>query len=242
MSIYALGDLHLSFNKAVTLHNINPQQDQYKPMDVFGWERHFDRIRDNWLNKVTDTDTVLIPGDISWAMKLELAKYDFGWIDQLPGRKVLSPGNHCYYASSKNKVRQALPSRMVWLDGDCTLVENYAIVATRGWTLPDDVNWDETTDRKIYERQAGRLQMALECAKQHYANHPIIAMLHFPPLTTSTQDSAFFDLLLEYGVEVCVYGHLHGNAHRFAVNGDVKGIELCLVSCDYLDFSPMFIR
>lgn len=242
MSIYALGDLHLSFNKAVSLHNIDAHQDQYKPMDVFGWERHFDRIRDNWLKKVTEDDTVLIPGDISWAMKVEQAKYDFGWIDQLPGRKVLSPGNHCYYASSKNKVRQALPARMDWLDGDCTLVENYVVAGTRGWILPHDPSWDETSDRKIYERQAGRLRLALESAKQHYPNYPIIVMLHFPPVTTSMLHSDFFDLLQQYGVELCVYGHLHGNGHRFAVNGEVNGVELRLVSCDYLDFSPILVR
>lgn len=101
---------------------------------------HFDRIRDNWLNTVTEEDTVLIPGDISWALKLEQAKYDFGWIDQLPGRKVMSPGNHCYYAASKSKVRQSLPAGMEWIDGDYTVVGDYAVVATRGWILPEDAN------------------------------------------------------------------------------------------------------
>lgn len=242
MRLFAMSDLHLSFNKTVSLTNIDPDNDQYKPMDVFGWEQHFNRIRDNWLNEVTEADTVLIPGDISWALKLEQAKYDFGWIDQLPGHKVLSPGNHCYYAASKSKVRQALPHGMVWVDGDYTLADDYVIVATRGWILPQDANWDEASDRKIYDRQAGRLRLALESARKDYPHQPVIAMLHFPPLTSYAQQSTFFDLLQEYDVELCVYGHLHGNAHRLAVNGKVGGVELRLVSCDYLNFSPLFLR
>lgn len=242
MRIFAIADLHLSFNKAVSLYGIDAEQDQYKPMDIFGWERHFDRIRDNWLHTVTEEDTVLIPGDISWALKLEQAKHDFEWIAQLPGRKVMSPGNHCYYAASKRKVRQALPAGMEWIDGDYTLVGDYVVAATRGWILPQDANWDETTDRKIYNRQVGRLRMALEKAKSDYPDKPFLAMLHFPPLTSYIAESDFFDVLQQFNVELCVYGHLHGESHRHAVNGPVKGVELRLVSCDFLTFRPLQVR
>lgn len=242
MALFAIADLHLSFNKEVSLYGIDVENDQYKPMDVFGWERHFDKIRDNWLSTVTEDDTVLIPGDISWALKLEQARYDFNWIRQLPGRKVMSPGNHCYYVATKKKMREALPAHMVWIDGDYTLVEDYAVVATRGWILPQDSAWDETSDRKIYDRQVGRLRLALESARQAYPVKPVIAMMHYPPLTSYAQESDFFNVLTEYGVELCVYGHLHGNAHHLAVNGNVGGVELRLVSCDYLNFRPLKIR
>lgn len=241
MRLFAIADLHLSFNKPVSLFGIDAEEDQYKPMDVFGWERHFDKIRDNWMRSVSADDTVLIPGDISWAMKLEQAQYDFGWIHQLPGRKVLSPGNHCYYVSTKKKVRAALPGSMEWIDGDYTLVGEYAVVATRGWILPQDVSWDEETDRKIHDRQVGRLRMALQSARQEHPQRPVIAMLHYPPLTTYAGESAFFDVLKEYGVKRCIYGHLHGYAHRTAVNGEVEGVWLQLVSCDFLQFCPIRI-
>lgn len=240
MRLFAIADLHLSFNKEVSLYGIR-RQDEDKPMDRFGWDRHYDQIRDNWLQLVTDADTVLIPGDISWALKLEQAKYDFGWIDQLPGRKILSPGNHCYYVTTKKQVREALPESMDWIDGDYTLAGDYVIAGTRGWILPQDRMWNEATDRKIHDRQVGRLQMALESARRDYPDRPLIAMLHYPPLTTYARESAFFDVLCKYGAEQCVYGHLHGDAHRVAINGEVKGIQLRLVSSDYLEFRPLRI-
>lgn len=242
MAIFAISDLHLSFNKPVSLFGIDREADQYKPMDVFGWERHFERIRDRWLEEVTEQDTVLIPGDISWALHLEYAKFDFHWIHQLPGRKVLSPGNHCYYVSSKKKVREALPSSMEWIDGDSTVVGRYAVVGTRGWILPQDDGWDEERDRKIYKRQVGRLRLALEHAREHYPGKPVIAMLHYPPVTTYAEESDFFDVLKAFDVELCIYGHLHGNAHRVAINGPREGVELRLVSCDYLNYRPLKIR
>lgn len=242
MRIFAISDLHLSFNKDVSLYGIDAAEDQTKPMDVFGWERHFDRIRDAWLAQVTADDVVLIPGDISWAMNLKQARHDFQWIAELPGQKVLSPGNHCYYVSSKKKVRAALPEGMFWLDGDSMVVGEYAVVATRGWSLPQDRSWDEASDRRIYERQVGRLKLALEDAVQKSPERPLIAMLHFPPITTYAKTSGFFELLKTYGVELCVYGHLHGNAHQVAVNEVVSGVELRLVACDYLDFSPLRLR
>lgn len=242
MPIFAIADLHLSFNKPVSLFGIDSERDQYKPMDVFGWERHFDRIREHWMTHITQDDTVLIPGDISWALDIEAVKHDFHWIAQLPGRKVLSPGNHCYYAKSKKKVREALPEGMTWLDGDHTVVAEYAVVATRGWMLPGDPAWQEEKDRKIYDRQVGRLRIGLEAAKSECPEKPVIVMLHYPPITSQVRQSEFFDVLTEYEVDMCVYGHLHGDAHRLAVNERVDGVALQLVSCDFLSFRPQLIR
>ncbi|PTX53898.1 hypothetical protein C8P63_12516 [Melghirimyces profundicolus] len=242
MSIYAIGDLHLSFNKPVGLYDVDFETDVDKPMDIFGWERHYEKIRDRWVETVGPEDTVLIPGDISWALRLEQARYDLEWIHALPGKKVLSPGNHCYYAQSKKKVREALPEGMEWVDADYTLVEGKVVAGTRGWNLPGDSMWEEETDRKIYERQVGRLKMALESAAKDHPDKERIVMLHFPPVTRRVVSSGYMDLLKEYDVKVCVYGHLHGRSHRDAVEGQVEGVRLQLVSCDYIGFAPVPVQ
>jgi uncharacterized protein len=239
LAIYGLSDLHLSFNKPVGLYNIDPAHDIDKPMEKFGWLQHYDRIRDHWQELVTSADTVLIPGDISWALKLTQAKYDFAWIEQLPGNKVLSPGNHCYYAQSKTKVREALPLGMSWIDADFICVEDVVVVATRGWNLPGDPYFQVDRDRKIYERQVGRLKIALEEATQAYPTHPKIVMLHYPPVTKKVDTSGFLELMQQYEVILCVYGHLHGAAAHDAIEGDVGGVMLRLVACDALRFRPL---
>lgn len=239
MSIYAISDLHLSFNKPVNLYGINPDKDIDKPMEKFGWLEHYNQIRDHWIKEVKETDTVLIPGDISWAMRLNVASYDFGWINQLPGRKVLSPGNHCYYVQSKKKVREFLPSNMEWIDADFTVVENKIIAATRGWNLPGDRIFTEEDDYRIYIRQVGRLKMALEIAHQEYPSMEKWVMLHYPPLTKTATESGFIDVMKMYDVKLCVYGHLHGLGIKDAIQGKVDGIRLQLVSCDSLGFRPL---
>lgn len=241
MSIYGISDLHLSFNKPVKLYQVDAEQDIEKPMHIFGWERHYEQIRDHWIQTVKPEDTVLIPGDISWALKLEQAKNDFHWIAQLPGKKVLSPGNHCYYARSKTKVRKALPPGMTWIDADYTIVEEYVVVGTRGWTLPGDPHFQPDVDQKIYDRQVGRLKLALEKATEEHPNRSIIAMLHFPPVTAQVSQSKFLDLMKEYGVSLCIYGHLHGASARNAVEGNQEGIELRLVACDALNFQLLHL-
>lgn len=240
MTIFALSDPHFSFKRDVGLfETIDPERDIHKPMELFGWERHYEKIRDQWIATVQSEDTVLIPGDISWALRISDAMPDFNYIDQLPGKKVLSPGNHCYYAQTKSKVRKALPSSMKWIDGDYTLVGEHVVVATRGWNLPGDRFFDQEKDQKIYLRQVGRLAMALSTARKDHPAKPIIAMLHYPPLTKQTKDSGFFQLLKEYQVDLCIYGHLHGKAAQDAVQGLFDGVQLQLVACDYLQFAPM---
>jgi predicted phosphohydrolase len=238
VAIYAIADLHLSFNKHVDLFQVNPMTDIVKPMDRFGWFSHYEKIRDHWLELVKPEDTVLIPGDISWAMKWDQAQYDFAWLAQLPGRKVCSPGNHDYYYHSKKKTRESLPEGIEWIDADFVVVEDRVIAGTRGWTLPGDPYYREENDRKIYERQVGRLRLALEQAHKHHPELEIWVMLHFPPLTKHVSSSGYMEVMKEYGVTRCVYGHLHGKAKDVAIQGVVGGIELKLVACDALNFCP----
>jgi uncharacterized protein len=242
LSIFAISDLHLSFNKSVPLFGIDPEKDVEKSMDIFGWGQHYHQIRDGWLDQVSEMDTVLIPGDISWAMSLDVAQYDFGWIDQLPGKKVLSPGNHCYYVQSKRKVRAVLPAGMEWIDADYTMVEGLIVAGVRGWNLPGDRFYHEEEDRKIYQRQVGRLRIALEAADRQYPELEKWVMIHFPPLTKYASESAFMEVMKKHGVTTCIYGHLHGKMVDHAMQGMVEGMMLKLVACDALSFCPVKLR
>ena len=83
MALFALADTHLSISTD-------------KPMDIFGrrWENWDKKLISAWLETVTDEDTVVIPGDISWGISLEEAKEDLLLLNSLPGKKLIGYGNH----------------------------------------------------------------------------------------------------------------------------------------------------
>lgn len=220
MAVFAIADLHLPA--------------QTKPMDVFGqhWKDHFQRIRQDWLSRVTPEDLVLLPGDISWAMRLEEALEDLHSIGSLPGTKVLLRGNHDYWWSSIGRVRRALPEGMYALQNDSLLLNGRLYAGTRGWTLPGAEATED--DLRIYSRERLRLEMSLKHARGRDAEAPITVMMHYPPLTAESE--GFSDLLEAYGVEDCVYGHLHGHAIFGAVRGQRGSVKYHQVSCDGLDF------
>lgn len=226
MSIYALGDPHLSFTTD-------------KPMNIFGekWDNHADKIRDSWLGTVTADDWVLIPGDISWAMTLEEAAADLDFLGQLPGKKVVIRGNHDYWWSSLTKVRSILPDRMYALQNDSLQIGEIAICGTRGWECPGSFQFTEH-DQTVYEREVWRLELSLQSADKHAAERWV--MLHYPPTNEKHQVSGFIEVMKRYGVSRCIYGHLHGQAgHRNALEGEFEGIRFNLTSCDYIDFKPI---
>ncbi len=227
MRLFAIGDLHLSGGGD-------------KPMDVFGsqWDRHFFRIAENWRARVREEDTVLIPGDISWAMQLRDAEPDLRAIGELPGRKVLCKGNHDYWWNSLTRVRAALPPGMTALQHDAADLGPCVVCGTRGWTIPTDAAPLAPEDLKIYRRELARLEMALDSAWRMAEGRPVIAMLHYPPLTAGETDSGFTKLLEAYGVHTAVYGHLHGTGIAQGYTGEHRGVRYELVSCDSLDFSP----
>jgi len=228
MAIFAIGDLHMSGNGV-------------KPMDIFGphWDRHMDTVRRNWIDRVSPADTVLLPGDISWAMQFAEAEQDLLEIARLPGTKVLLRGNHDYWWSSITKLRSFLPPGMLALQNDSVTLENTAICGTRGWDFPTELSPLDEQGTKIYKRELIRLRMALDSAQKR--GLPILAMTHFPPLLKDWRDTEFTALLEEYGVERCVYGHLHGVGIRNGFNGTHNGIAYRLVSCDAIGFSPVAI-
>lgn len=234
VAVFAIADPHLS--------KAHP-----KPMDIFGplWERHDERFFANWRTRVGPEDTVLVAGDISWALELSDALVDLQAIDELPGRKILIQGNHDYWWQSLAKIR-ALPLRTIsFLQNDSMQAEGVSICGTRGWLCPGDWHWAEDPEHnaKIYDREAGRLGLSLQHARKHAPGLPILAMLHYPPLALPQVSTRFTATLEAAGdVVTCVYGHLHGaSAHQRAFTGEQGGVHYRLVAGDALDFTPVQI-
>nr|WP_281395984.1 metallophosphoesterase [Clostridium aciditolerans] len=211
-----------------------------KPMDVFGqnWFQHDKKIKDNWVKKVKDEDTVLIAGDISWSMKIEDGMNDLQWIHNLPGRKIMVKGNHDYWWVSITKLNN-LYEDMKFIQNNFFVYEDYAICGTRGWICPGGENF-KAHDEKIYTRELSRLRMSLDAAvKEGFKK--FIVMIHYPPMNEKLVESGFVEIFKEYSVEKVVYGHLHGPSLTKALNGEKDGIEYILTSGDYLDFNPIKI-
>ena len=226
MRVLAIGDLHLSFGAD-------------KPMDIFGeaWRDHAPRLAAAWRAAVGGDDLVLIPGDISWALHLEEAAPDLAFIGGLPGRKLLLRGNHDYWWSSLTKVRSALPPSVRALQNDALAVGGVVVGGTRGWSLPGADGAQSETDARIYRRELVRLELSLS----RMGDGRRIVMLHYPPLDPQRMDTEVTALLERYGVEIAVYAHLHGRAHRGAFVGMHNGVRYALASADYLDFAPLLL-
>lgn len=223
MAIFVIGDLHLSFGED-------------KPMDIFGdhWLDHYSKIKSDWLDRVGPEDTVILPGDISWAMTFEKADVDLKWIDQLPGRKILFKGNHDYWWSSLNKMNGSYQT-LTFVHNTYACVGDIAICGTRGWTCPN-TNVFTSEDDKIYKREAMRLETSLKQAKEA-GYEKIIGVLHYPPTNDAKEGSLFTSLMSQYEVGHVVYGHIHGKAfYKMALIGEFEGVHYQLASCDYLGF------
>lgn len=230
MKIYAISDLHLS-----TACD--------KPMDVFGgnWEGYTEKIIANWKKKVTDEDLVLIAGDISWAMKINEVSSDLNWIDALPGKKIMIKGNHEYWWKSISAVREILPKSIMAIQNDAIKIDNYIICGTRGWTVPESDKPLAPEDEKIYKREVERLKLTLKSAKVLQQNgEKIICMIHFPPFDGNGNDSDFVKLFEEYGVNVVVFGHLHGYTNC-KLKQTKNGITYYFTSCDHINNDPVEI-
>ena len=226
MALFSIADLHLSFTSE-------------KPMDIYGgwWINHTETIRNNWIQNIGEDDTVLIPGDISWALRLEDAKEDLSWLDSLPGKKIAVKGNHDLWWSSISKLSK-LSLDINFIQNNFFQYEDYAICGTRGWICPGDKDFT-IHDDKIYKREINRLMLSLNTAKgAGYKKY--IAMLHFPPTNENMDQSGFTELLEQYGVEAVVYGHLH-NKEGFSkgIKGEVNGIKYYLTSCDAIECNPL---
>ncbi len=231
MRLFAIGDLHLPGG-------------QDKPMEVFGpqWDRHFERISANWRANVSKEDTVLIPGDISWAMNLEDALADLRAIGELPGRKILIRGNHDYWWSGIGRVRAMLPEGVFALQQDALALDECVICGTRGWTIPTEETPLPPHEHKIYLRELARLDLALADARRKGPGKPMVVMLHYPPLYQGARTSGFTERLEQAGAAVCVYGHLHGSGIAAGFSGVQSGVRYELTSCDCQNFAPRIIN
>ncbi len=228
--LFALADLHLSLSGA-------------KPMDIFGeaWIDHAARMAAAWDRAVQPEDTVLVPGDISWARDLAEAAPDLAWIGDRPGRKVLLRGNHDSWWTTVGKVRRALPPECEPLQNDSLPVGDWIVIGARGWVAPDDPV-ASPEDERVFRRELERLRLSIADAdRRHGRDRPRIAMLHFPPWIRDRDPTEVVAMLRDAGVRECVYGHLHGEDHRLAVTGEHDGIRFHLVACDAVGFSPALI-
>lgn len=236
MSLFAMADLHLSLSVD-------------KPMDIFGsrWTDHIAKIRKSWCAIVNDDDTVIIPGDISWAIDYKEAIKDFEFINSLPGRKILGKGNHDYWwgTLSKNKAFcDDLNIKSIdFLYNNAFKVEDYIICGTRGWYVDEKLQStnNNVEYQKIVLREASRLRLSLEEAKKLQTNNEqILAFFHFPPVFNSFVCNEFIDILKEYNVSQCYFGHIHGT-YNIPKTTIYEGISFTLVSADYLNFVPMIL-
>jgi len=229
VSLFAISDLHLSLSGE-------------KPMDVFGttWENHHLKLKQNWESVVREGDTVILGGDLSWAMRLEEAAIDFQFVDALPGSKILFKGNHDYWWQSFSKVKAALPKSMIAIQNNyAPYNDNVALCGTRGWTIPM-IREAPGDDEKIYKRELIRLELSLESARKDGFSQFIVT-LHYPPFSPSLNDSGFTEIMQRYDVKICLYGHLHGKDHSRAFTGIRDNIRYFFVSSDYLNFCPLRI-
>ncbi len=258
MAIYAISDLHLSFSTD-------------KPMNVFGdeWTNYEQKLAENWKSKIHDNDLILLPGDFSWATYIEDTIKDFEYLNSLPGRKIISKGNHDYWWTTVTKMNKFLNDNnfktIEFLFNSAIEYENKIIVGAKGYTYNNSAENSE----KMLNRESIRLENSIkegikkennnktilcENIKESYnlkkedkyfseqESKEIICMMHYPPITKSMienrRQSIFIQLMKKYKVKTCIYGHLHSKAQSEAIEGIYDGINLKLVSSDYLKFNP----
>lgn len=229
MALYTLSDTHLSFQTA-------------KPMDIFGarWQDHAEKIQKNWRSLITPEDTVIVPGDITWAMTTVEAVEDFAFLDSLPGHKIIGKGNHDYWWQTRKKVEDFFKehnfSSLSLLYGDAYKVEDKIICGTRGW-YNDGVSPKECDYQKIVAREGGRLTRSLQAGKA-LGEGELIAFLHFPPVFGDFVCRPLLDILHAFDVKRVYFGHIHG-VYNLPSHFDYESIRFTIVSADYLNFVPL---
>ena len=229
MSLYVIGDLHLTFS------------DPSKTMEVFpGWENYQERIEKNWLETVKPEDTVVIAGDLSWGMSLQQAEPDFRFINGLPGRKLILKGNHDYWWVTKKKMETFFAENgfdtLNIIHNNHYAYENYGICGTRGWVNGTDGSRD-VQDEKVLKREVQRLETSIKSAVE--AGLEPLVFMHYPPIFASNFNYDILEILYRYNIKECYYGHIHGrSAHELCVRNTYDGVNFHLISGDYIHFMP----
>jgi len=247
MNIWAIGDLHLSFG----IPN--------KSMDIFGpsWKEHAKKIEESWINLVSADDLVLIPGDISWAMRLEEALIDLQWIDRLPGTKLLLKGNHDYWWGSLKKIVAVLPPSLHLIQNNSFRWKEVAVGGARLWdsdeyrfsdfieyrenpkakAIDPEALVQEDLSEKIFERELQRLEMSLSSMPNDAKIR--IAMTHYPPIGADLKPSMASKILEKHRIDICVFGHLHNIKSGLSLFGTKNNVRYVLASSDYIRFQPI---
>ena len=225
MALYAIGDTHLSLNSN-------------KPMDVFGgnWNGYVEKLQKGF-EAVGPEDTVVLCGDISWGMSLEEARRDLAFLNDMLGKcKLLLKGNHDYWWTTAATMHRFFAENVLdtlkILPHNCFFYEQVALCGTRGWFYEEDRGEHSA---KIFNRELMRLETSLKAG----GDGDKICFLHYPPVYQGYRCQEITDLLHQYGVKLCCYGHLHGHSHRLAVTGCRDGIEYRLIAADYVGFQPV---
>lgn len=229
MRVYAIADLHLA--------TVKP-----KPMTVFGpqWHGHPQAIFEQWKDLVRPQDVVLLPGDLSWAMRLTDAMTDLEPVVKLPGTKVLLRGNHDYWWPTLGKLRAALPEGMLAIQNDAVRVGNVVICGSRGWITPayEPLN---SEDERLLAREGERLGLSVKAAQQlRQAGDHLLMMLHYPPATAPYLPNPIMEVIEQAQPDMVVYGHLHGVPIERSMQ-HVHGIPAHLVAADVLKFKPKLL-
>ena len=246
MKIWAIADLHLPFG--------SPN----KSMEVFGptWENYTNLIQKHWEEKVSKDDLVLVAGDISWAMKWEEAIKDLEWIDNLPGKKVILKGNHDYWWPSNKKLHEILPPSIEFINNTALTIGDVTIGGVRLWdseeySFNDYINFQENPlakekrldiekSKRIFARDVERLRLSLDQLSKDASFR--VAMTHYPPISADLNPSIVSNILEEYKIDVCVFGHLHNVKKERQLFGEKNGVQYLFTSADYLGFDPMLVR
>jgi len=228
--LFAIADLHLSLIGS-------------KPMDRFGeiWVDHAQTMARRWDALVSAEDWLLLPGDLSWARNEKEVQPDLEWIEARPGKKLLLRGNHDSWWGSRAKLEALLPPSCTALMHDAAQIGDLVVVGARGWTAPDDPIAGPS-DGKLFQREISRLKLSIEDADRRFdRTNRRIAMTHFPPLLLGRSPSDVVPLLQAANVRLCAYGHLHGDDHRLAVDGEVEGVDYKFVAADAIEMRPRLI-
>ena len=227
MALYAIGDLHLCLGAP-------------KPMDIFGgeWVGYMDKLREG-MSAIGPNDTTVLLGDLSWALGLSEATADFAWINEIPGRKIILKGNHDYWWSTAAKFDRFCQENgfhdQFILNNNYYEYDGWAICGTRGWFFEEERSGEH--DKKVFQRELIRLETSLKAA----GNLPKMVFLHYPPRYKGYICQEILELLKQYQVRRCFYGHLHGASHGLAVEGLWDGVDFRLVSADKLNFKPYIV-
>ena len=244
MSLYAIGDLHLHF-----------QSELKAPGQLNGrvWKDHERKFKKICDRLIAPDDALVLVGDHSWGTTMAECGQDLAYIESLPGRKILTRGNHDMFWDAKKTARlnEQFAGQLSFLQDNYFAYRDYALVGTKGFTFEGPfyldqyrrvIGWDEEAEaraKKLVERELVRLRTSFEAAKAD-GYRRFIVFLHYPPTNILEERSGFTDMAEEYGAEQVIYAHCHGEA-RFhdSIMGVYRGVQYSLVSGDYRRWEPM---